>query len=625
MEAGRARPDGRAAARRDGRLRRHQGRPGGAVRRPGGRTGRRPHQAGQAAVQHARGRPGRVLPQDAAGHGARRARDFGQAGRPPAQHAHHGRHAAPQMGPHQHRDARHLRAHRAPPGPERNLPRAAGSGLPPPAAVALQRAGQGGAQGAPAPARPDPESAARRDRGAGRRGAQRPHRRARENALLHLPQDGRKAPVLRPGERLVRRARDPAQHHQLLHGAGHAAPALQAGAGALQGLHRHPQDQRLPVAAHHAGRAGQRQHRVPDSHRGDGPGGRIRRGRALALQGRAARRRQDVARRTRHALAAVAARHPERNARRHRVLGTHPRRPGARRGVRLHAQGPDPVAAAGRHGGRLCLRHPQQRGRPRRRRQGQWRTGAAAQRTGQRRRHRDHHSARLHAQPGVARLCAHRPRAQQDSQPSEKPGAGRIARIGRKAAGAGAARRGPGAAARPADRRQAAVGQAAALYRQPHARGDDDRHRSRQAQREHGRQAPGHAAGGRRREARRAAADPRALHRAREPVARRRHSGWRREHLGQVRHLLPPDPRRRRAGLPGPRRRPGGAHRRMRGGAPPAAQGRRTLHHRGLGRRAGARVRGRHRRHRGQRQGCAGARGGRAGGCRGRHHSPGHE
>jgi GTP pyrophosphokinase len=43
-------------------------------------------------------KPGRVLPQDAAGHGARRARDPGQAGRPLAQHAHAGRRAAREVG-----------------------------------------------------------------------------------------------------------------------------------------------------------------------------------------------------------------------------------------------------------------------------------------------------------------------------------------------------------------------------------------------------------------------------------------------------------------------------------------------------------------------------------------------
>jgi GTP pyrophosphokinase len=37
-----------------------------------------------------REKPGRVLPQDAAGHGARCARHPDQAGRPHAQHAHHG-------------------------------------------------------------------------------------------------------------------------------------------------------------------------------------------------------------------------------------------------------------------------------------------------------------------------------------------------------------------------------------------------------------------------------------------------------------------------------------------------------------------------------------------------------
>ena len=47
----------------------------------------------------ARGIAGRVVPQDAAGDGARRARDPHQARRPPAQHAHDGRGRAPPSAP----------------------------------------------------------------------------------------------------------------------------------------------------------------------------------------------------------------------------------------------------------------------------------------------------------------------------------------------------------------------------------------------------------------------------------------------------------------------------------------------------------------------------------------------
>ena len=62
----------------------------------------------------ARGIAGRVVPQDAAGDGARRARHPDQAGRPAAQHAHDGGDRAGQAHAHRARDARHLRADRAP-------------------------------------------------------------------------------------------------------------------------------------------------------------------------------------------------------------------------------------------------------------------------------------------------------------------------------------------------------------------------------------------------------------------------------------------------------------------------------------------------------------------------------
>jgi hypothetical protein len=50
---------------------------------------------------------------------------------------------------------------RPPPGPEPDLPRAAGPVVPPPASLALPGAVQGRDQGAQPPARPDPEGAAR--------------------------------------------------------------------------------------------------------------------------------------------------------------------------------------------------------------------------------------------------------------------------------------------------------------------------------------------------------------------------------------------------------------------------------------------------------------------------------
>ena len=107
----------------------------------------------------------------------------------------------------------------------------------------------------------------------------------REDRLFDLPQDAREARRLRAGQRHLRLSHRRADADRVLPGAGRAAPALQAGAGALQGLHRHPQGQRLPVAAHHAGQPAGHGGGVPDAHRGHARGGREGHRRALALQG----------------------------------------------------------------------------------------------------------------------------------------------------------------------------------------------------------------------------------------------------------------------------------------------------------------------------------------------------
>ena len=140
---GRAGPDGRAHARRDGGLRHRKSRADRALRRADRRGRRRPDQARSPAVQHARGGAGRVLPQDAAGDVARRARHPDQARRPAAQHAHHGGDGTGQTPAHRRRDTRHLRPHRPPPGAGPHLPRAAGTRLPirPPLAPRHRRGG----------------------------------------------------------------------------------------------------------------------------------------------------------------------------------------------------------------------------------------------------------------------------------------------------------------------------------------------------------------------------------------------------------------------------------------------------------------------------------------------------
>ncbi len=259
---------------------------------PDRRPRRRPDQARPAALQHARGKPGRVVPQDAAGDGARRARDPDQARRPAAQHAHDERDGERQAPTHRARDARHLRPDRAPAGPEPDLSRTAGAVLRAPVPVAPCRAGQGRAARARAPARH------RRARAAGRRARVRgtedqgPGQRAREDRLFDLPQDARQARRLRAGQRHLRLPHRRRLARRVLPGAGRAAPALQAGAGPLQGLHRDPEGERLPVAAHHARQPAGHRGRVPDAHRGDARGGRERHRRALAVQGRRQERRR---------------------------------------------------------------------------------------------------------------------------------------------------------------------------------------------------------------------------------------------------------------------------------------------------------------------------------------------
>ena len=182
----------------------------------------------------------------------------------------------------------------------------------------------------------------------------------------------------------------------------------------------------------------------------DARGGRDGHRRALAVQDQATRadsRRRAAPGRD---VAAVAARHPGRDARRGRVPRAREDRPVARCGLRVHAQEQDPGAAARRHAGGLCLRDPLRRRRPHGGRQGQRRAGGAAHRAAQRRRGRGRHRTRRAPQPGLAELRAHRPCALQDPPPPEDDGAGGVARTGREDAGAGAARRRAAAASRRA-------------------------------------------------------------------------------------------------------------------------------------------------------------------------------
>ena len=272
--------------------RRHRGHPDAegsarrALRRRRRRAGRRRHQARSDQVQEPRGGAGGVLPQDAAGDGARPARHPGQARRPHPQHAHHrGDGAGPAPGDRA-RDARDLRPDRRAARALQHEARARGLRVqgalpaPLPRARARLEARPRQPEGVPAQDRAAAECRAHEDADRGARGD------AREAPLQHLPED---APQARAAQRDRRRLRHPhrgrhARH--LLPRTGRGACGVQAHARALQGLHRHPARQRLPVPAHHALRSQRRADRGADPHRRHAPRGGGRHRRALALQDR---------------------------------------------------------------------------------------------------------------------------------------------------------------------------------------------------------------------------------------------------------------------------------------------------------------------------------------------------
>ena len=136
---------------------------------------------------------------------------------------------------------------------------------------------------------------------------------------------------------------------RLLHRARRAAPAVQAGAGPLQGLHRDPQGQRLPVAAHHAGRA--RSARTVEFQIRTEAHARGGRDRASPRTGctRPASRRATSARAPGHASGCSrCSTSRTRRATPREFLGARQDRPVPRRGLRVHAQEQDPGAAARR-------------------------------------------------------------------------------------------------------------------------------------------------------------------------------------------------------------------------------------------------------------------------------------
>ena len=254
------------------------------LRRGGRAAGRRLHQAGQGQVR----RVGQVRDHPQDGHrdepGHPGAGD--QAGRPAAQHADPALPAAGQAVPDRPGDAGDLRPAGPPARHERDQVGAGGPVLRHPAPQGLRRD------------RPD----------GGRGGARAGTSSCRRSSTRCRPTCGppRSRPTVtgRPKhyysiyQKMVVRGRDFADIFDLvglrvlvessrdcyaalgvLHVRWNPLP------GPVQGLHRDAEVQHVPVAAHHGARARGQAGRAADPHRRDAPPGRVRRGRALEVQG----------------------------------------------------------------------------------------------------------------------------------------------------------------------------------------------------------------------------------------------------------------------------------------------------------------------------------------------------
>ena len=316
--------------------------------------------------------PGRELPQDDGRDGPGHPGHPDQARRPAAQHAHDRLDAEAQAAGEGEGDARDLRPARAPARHPRDQVGARGPRLrdAPPAQVQRDQAARlpaaRRARGLRVARRPVPGEGAGGGRHRGR------DLRARQALLLDLLEDDEEGPRvqrdLRPhrdararrlGEGLLRRDR------------GHPL-ALEAAARALQGLGRDAQVQHVPGPPHHGDRARGPAARDPDPHPRDAPHRRVRRRRALDLQGG---RRQ--ARRAEGRVAAPPARLAAGDQGPAGVRRDAQGRPVRGRGVRLHPEGRGQVARRGRHAARLRLLDPHRRRPPLRGRQGQRQDRAA--------------------------------------------------------------------------------------------------------------------------------------------------------------------------------------------------------------------------------------------------------
>ena len=336
-------------------------RPPRRVRRRDRAARRGRHEADADELPDPRAVGGGELPEDDRRDGAGRPRHPDQARRPAPQHAHDRVPGQAGAGAQGEGDARGLRAARAPPRHPRDQVGARGPLVRDPAPAQVRRdQGDGG--------RP-----ARRPRGGGRQGGRGPRRgagegrhprrdrRPREALLLDLRQDGQEGPRVQRDLRPDRDARDRRARRRrgdarLLRRARPDPLALEADAGAVQGLHRDAEVQPLPLAAHDRDRAGGDAARDPGADARDARGGRVRDRRALALQARQGQAGRRLAR-----LGEVADGLAAGRGRPARVHEDVPHRPLRRRGLRLHAEGRGEDAAAGRDADRLRLRRPHRR------------------------------------------------------------------------------------------------------------------------------------------------------------------------------------------------------------------------------------------------------------------------
>ena len=221
-------------------------------------------------------------------------------------------------------------------------------------------------------------------------GHPRRHLRTREALLLDLRQDGQEGSRvqrdLRPhGDARADRARRRGGDARLLRRARDHPRALEADAGAVQGLHRDAEAEPLPLAPHDRDRAERDAARDPGADPRDARGGRVRRRRALALQARPVGEGRRRVGRVGEDADGLAGRRPGRR----RVHAHAAHRPLRRRGVRLHPEGRGEDAAGRRDADRLRVRRAHRRRPQDGRRQGQRPHRAAALQAEERRLRRD--------------------------------------------------------------------------------------------------------------------------------------------------------------------------------------------------------------------------------------------